>query len=65
MELVIPVDGGGVWTEDTGGDGQPLVLLHRRAPGRPSDAATRPDGRPRAGMRAAGPGEDHDGRYGV
>jgi len=28
MELIIPVDGGEVWAEDTGGNGLPLVLLH-------------------------------------
>jgi 3-oxoadipate enol-lactonase len=28
MELVIPVGGGGVWADDTGGDGAPLVLMH-------------------------------------
>jgi hypothetical protein len=25
MELVIPVGGGDVWADDTGGDGAPLV----------------------------------------
>jgi 3-oxoadipate enol-lactonase len=28
MELMIPVAGGEVWAEDTGGDGAPLVLMH-------------------------------------
>jgi 3-oxoadipate enol-lactonase len=28
MELTIPVAGGEVWAEDTGGDGAPLVLMH-------------------------------------
>jgi 3-oxoadipate enol-lactonase len=28
MELAIPVAGGEVWAEDTGGDGLPLVLMH-------------------------------------
>jgi 3-oxoadipate enol-lactonase len=28
MEVNIPVDGGEVWAEDTGGDGTPLILLH-------------------------------------
>jgi len=28
MELAIPVDGGEVWAQDTGGDGTPLVLMH-------------------------------------
>src|SRR5215471_3055148 len=28
MELAIPVAGGEVWAEDTGGDGPPLVLMH-------------------------------------
>jgi pimeloyl-ACP methyl ester carboxylesterase len=28
MELSIPVEGGEVWAEDTGGDGPPLALLH-------------------------------------
>jgi 3-oxoadipate enol-lactonase len=28
MELAIPVGGGDVWAEDTGGDGAPLVLMH-------------------------------------
>lgn len=28
MELMVPVDGGEVWADDTGGDGPPLVLLH-------------------------------------
>jgi pimeloyl-ACP methyl ester carboxylesterase len=28
MELVIPVDGGEVWAQDTGGDGTLLVLMH-------------------------------------
>jgi 3-oxoadipate enol-lactonase len=28
MELAIPVAGGEVWAEDTGGDGSPLVLMH-------------------------------------
>ena len=28
MELVIPVDGGEVWADDTEGDGTPLVLIH-------------------------------------
>ncbi len=27
-ELMVPVDGGAVWTQDTGGDGPPVVLLH-------------------------------------
>ncbi|MFG2115894.1 alpha/beta fold hydrolase [Streptomyces sp. NPDC048718] len=28
METMVPVDGGEVWADDTGGDGPPLVLLH-------------------------------------
>lgn len=28
MELSVPVEGGEVWAEDTGGDGPPVVLLH-------------------------------------
>jgi 3-oxoadipate enol-lactonase len=28
MELTVPVPGGEVWAEDTGGDGTPLVLVH-------------------------------------
>jgi pimeloyl-ACP methyl ester carboxylesterase len=28
MELTVPVPGGEVWAEDTGGDGAPLVLVH-------------------------------------
>jgi 3-oxoadipate enol-lactonase len=28
MELAVPVAGGEVWAEDTGGDGTPLVLMH-------------------------------------
>ncbi|MFJ8309615.1 MULTISPECIES: alpha/beta fold hydrolase [unclassified Streptomyces] len=28
MELTVPVKDGGVWAEDTGGEGLPLVLLH-------------------------------------
>ncbi len=28
MDLTIPVDGGEVWAEDTGGGGTPLVLIH-------------------------------------
>ncbi|MCC3766843.1 alpha/beta fold hydrolase [Streptomyces sp. UNOC14_S4] len=28
MELMVPVDGGEVWADDSGGDGPPLVLLH-------------------------------------
>jgi pimeloyl-ACP methyl ester carboxylesterase len=28
VELTIPVDGGEVWAQDTGGEGVPLVLLH-------------------------------------
>ena len=28
MELSVPVEGGGIWAEDTGGDGPPLVLMH-------------------------------------
>jgi 3-oxoadipate enol-lactonase len=28
MELAIPVAGGEIWAEDTGGDGPPLVLMH-------------------------------------
>src|SRR5258708_18562201 len=28
MELVIPVDGGEIWAEDTKGDGTALVLMH-------------------------------------
>jgi 3-oxoadipate enol-lactonase len=28
VELVIPVDGGEIWAEDTGGDATPLVLMH-------------------------------------
>ncbi|MFF9396173.1 alpha/beta fold hydrolase [Streptomyces griseoluteus] len=28
MELTVPVSGGQVWADDTGGDGPPLVLLH-------------------------------------
>jgi 3-oxoadipate enol-lactonase len=28
VELTIPVAGGGIWAEDTGGDGVPLVLMH-------------------------------------
>jgi 3-oxoadipate enol-lactonase len=28
MEMTVPVDGGEVWAEDTGGDGAPLVLMH-------------------------------------
>jgi len=28
MELSVPVGGGDVWAEDTGGDGAPLVLMH-------------------------------------
>ncbi len=28
MELTIPVDGGELWAQDTGGTGTPLVLLH-------------------------------------
>ncbi|MEU9517800.1 MULTISPECIES: alpha/beta fold hydrolase [unclassified Streptomyces] len=28
MELTVPVSGGAVWAEDTGGDGPPVVLLH-------------------------------------
>jgi 3-oxoadipate enol-lactonase len=28
VELVIPVEGGAVWAEDTGGDATPLVLMH-------------------------------------
>jgi len=28
MELSVPVEGGEVWAEDTGGDGTPLVLMH-------------------------------------
>lgn len=28
MELSVPVDGGYLWADDTGGDGPPLVLLH-------------------------------------
>lgn len=28
MELTVPVSGGEVWADDTGGDGPPLVLLH-------------------------------------
>jgi 3-oxoadipate enol-lactonase len=28
VELVIPVDGGEVWADDTEGDGTPLVLIH-------------------------------------
>jgi pimeloyl-ACP methyl ester carboxylesterase len=28
MDLMVPVSGGEVWAHDTGGDGQPVVLLH-------------------------------------
>jgi len=28
MELSVPVQGGEVWAEDTGGDGPPVVLMH-------------------------------------
>lgn len=28
VELTVPVDGGTVWVQDTGGDGVPVVLLH-------------------------------------
>jgi len=28
MELTVPVSGGELWAEDTGGDGPPVVLLH-------------------------------------
>ncbi|HYZ54163.1 MAG TPA: hypothetical protein VE733_11790 [Streptosporangiaceae bacterium] len=28
MELTVPVAGGYLWADDTGGSGQPLVLLH-------------------------------------
>ena len=28
MELMLAVDGGEVWVQDTGGDGTPVVLLH-------------------------------------
>src|SRR6266704_3794076 len=28
MELSVPVDGGHLWADDTGGDGPVLVLLH-------------------------------------
>jgi 3-oxoadipate enol-lactonase len=28
MELIVPVAGGEIWAEDTGGDGTPLVLVH-------------------------------------
>jgi 3-oxoadipate enol-lactonase len=28
MELMVPVAGGSVWAQDTGGDGPPVVLLH-------------------------------------
>jgi 3-oxoadipate enol-lactonase len=28
MELMVPVPGGEVWAEDTGGDGAPVVLVH-------------------------------------
>src|SRR5579864_7836003 len=28
VELVIPVEGGEIWAEDTGGDATPLVLMH-------------------------------------
>lgn len=28
MELTVPVNGGEVWADDTGGEGPPLVLLH-------------------------------------
>ena len=27
-ELIVPVNGGEIWAEDTGGDGTPLVLIH-------------------------------------
>ena len=28
MQLAIPVEGGEIWADDTGGDGTPLVLMH-------------------------------------
>src|SRR5450755_52629 len=28
MELIVPVSGGEIWAEDTGGNGTPLVLVH-------------------------------------
>src|SRR5689334_25349953 len=28
MELSVPVDGGTLWAEDSGGDGMPVVLVH-------------------------------------
>jgi pimeloyl-ACP methyl ester carboxylesterase len=28
VELVIPVERGEIWAEDTGGDATPLVLMH-------------------------------------
>ncbi len=28
MELIIPLPGGEIWAEDTGGDGTPVVLVH-------------------------------------
>lgn len=28
METMVKVDGGTVWAEDTGGPGEPVVLLH-------------------------------------
>lgn len=28
MELIVPVSGGELWAEDTGGDGTPIVLIH-------------------------------------
>ena len=28
MELIVPVAGGEIWAEDSGGDGTPLVLVH-------------------------------------
>lgn len=28
MDLMVPVTNGEVWAQDTGGDGQPVVLLH-------------------------------------
>lgn len=28
MEMVVPVDGGELWAEDTGGEGTPLTFVH-------------------------------------